>query len=130
MKAREAEIVALENTIKENEREASFRALSSGADAKLANGDEINLNGLFPHINGDFNPRESLSPETMKNFAQIRKSLELAPGRGMSVDLSLSRLDELMRCVGWFWLARVGVLIADTGRWPRKSRSTESWSMS
>ncbi|CEL63802.1 Kinesin-like protein KIF21A OS=Mus musculus GN=Kif21a PE=1 SV=2 [Rhizoctonia solani AG-1 IB] len=87
LKAREAEIVALENTIKENEREASFRALSSGA--------EIKVNGT--HLNGDFNPRDSLSPETMRDFAEIRKSLEVLPTNGESVDSSLNRLDELMR---------------------------------
>jgi hypothetical protein len=95
LKAREAEIVALENTIKENEREASFRALSSGA--------EIKVNGT--HLNGDFNPRDSLSPETMRDFAEIRKSLEVLPTNGESVDSSLNRLDELMRYVATLaWL--------------------------
>ncbi|KAF8709322.1 Microtubule binding, partial [Rhizoctonia solani] len=87
LKAREAEIVALENTIKENEREASFRALSSGT--------EIKINGM--HTNGDFNPRDSLSPETMRDFAEIRKSLEVLPTNGENADASLNRLDELMR---------------------------------
>ncbi|KAJ1309167.1 hypothetical protein OPQ81_004838 [Rhizoctonia solani] len=88
LKAREAEIVALENTIKENEREASFRALSSGAELK------VNGNG---HVNGDFNPRDSLSPETMRDFAEIRKSLEVLPAKDEGVGSSLTRLDELMR---------------------------------
>ncbi|KAG9128525.1 hypothetical protein FRC07_005892 [Ceratobasidium sp. 392] len=79
LKAREAEIVALENTIKESEREASFRALSAQSGRRES--------------------RESqLSPETMRDFADIRKSLELVPrGDTADVDLSLNRLDELMR---------------------------------
>jgi hypothetical protein len=105
LKAREAEIVALENTIKESEREASFRALSSGTEAKVVNGDESKVNGVEIQVNGNANPRDSLSPETMKDFAQIRKSLQLAPANGDGIDLSLNRLDELMRCVGRFGLA-------------------------
>jgi hypothetical protein len=90
LKTREAEIVALENTIKESEREASFRALSAtttgrdGAETKDGAG-----------TRGD---RESrLSPETIKDFAEIRKSLELVPRNDMAVGMSLNRLDELMR---------------------------------
>lgn len=123
MKAREAEITALENTIKESEREASFRALSSG----VVNGDEVKINGdhHVNGINGDVNPRDSLSPETMKDFAQIRKSLELVPTKDTGVDLSLNRLDELMRYVvlGWFG---VGIDFGP-GRWQRKSLSIASW---
>lgn len=92
MKAREAEIVALENTIKESEREASFKALSAAANVRdVTKGDGIETNGDSTH-------RESrLSPETIKDFADIRKSLELVPRNDTAVDLSLSRLDELMR---------------------------------
>ncbi|KAG8745599.1 hypothetical protein FRC10_007490 [Ceratobasidium sp. 414] len=80
LKAREAEIVALENTIKESEREASFRALSARDSM-----DGRNRGGR-------------LSAETIKDFAEIRKSLELVPrGDADDLDLSLSRLDELMR---------------------------------
>ncbi|CAE6447398.1 unnamed protein product [Rhizoctonia solani] len=89
LRTREAEIVALENTIKDNEREASFRALSSGTEAKV--------NGTYAHVNGDFNPRDSLSPETMRDFAEIRKSLRVLPAKDDGVDASLNRLDELMR---------------------------------
>ncbi|CUA67773.1 hypothetical protein RSOLAG22IIIB_03200 [Rhizoctonia solani] len=89
LKTREAEIVALENTIKDNEREASFRALSSGT--------EVKPNGTDAYVNGDYNPRDSLSPETMRNFAEIRKSLQVLPGKDEGVGASLGRLDELMR---------------------------------
>jgi hypothetical protein len=87
LKTREAEIVALETTIKESERDASFRALSAATTGRAEVKDA--------DTKGD---RESrLSPETIKEFADIRKSLELVPRNEMAVDLSLNRLDELMR---------------------------------
>ncbi|QRV88006.1 kinesin motor domain protein [Ceratobasidium sp. AG-Ba] len=87
LKTREAEIVALENTIKESEREASFRALSEGVGK---NRDSLVYNPK--------NRESQLSPEMIKDFAEIRKSLELMPRENhQEADLSLSRLDELMR---------------------------------
>lgn len=77
--------MALENTIKESEREASFKALSAATNARSS----VEVNGADSR----------LSPETIKDFADIRKSLELVPRNDMTVDMSLNRLDELMRYV-------------------------------
>lgn len=79
--------MALENTIKESEREASFKALSAATNATSKSSMEVN------------GADSRLSPETIKDFADIRKSLELVPRDDTAVDLSLNRLDELMRYI-------------------------------
>ena len=86
IKEREAEITVLETTLKEK----------NDVPVILQNGTEVKQNGV--HANGDATIH--LSPKTMSQFSQIRKSLDLHfvnQYTDSDVDESLERLNELMR---------------------------------
>ena len=107
LKEREAEITALEGTLRERERAPVPHIETNGA---TVNG---NLpNGNLPHVNGHANgfaaPHEDaaalmhLSPKTRSQFQELRRSLDMPPTSsddGDDIGESLDRLNELMRYI-------------------------------
>ena len=87
IKEREAEITALETTLKEkNQAEAAHTLVSPKRNVAEPNGDTL----------------LHLSPKTITQFSEIRKSLDLHHVNqytASDVDESLERLNELMRYV-------------------------------
>lgn len=105
LKEREAEITALETSLRESEaRERNgTRTPSESAPATPVNGVEpsVHVNG-----NGDVTPNGEtdamfhLSPKTRSQFQALRRSLDLSHSQHAPVpdhDESLDRLNELMR---------------------------------
>ncbi|KAH9945823.1 kinesin-domain-containing protein [Epithele typhae] len=87
IKEREVEITVLESTLKE-------KTTPPGTPHIMTNG----LKDPVPYTNGDATLH--LSPKTMSQFTEIRKSLDLRPSTDLTdsdVDESLVRLNELMR---------------------------------
>lgn len=88
IKEREAEISALEATVREKNRAEANGTLTQSSQSKRDNS----------QANGD--ALIHLSPKTMTHFSEIRKSLDLHHANHYTVsdvDESLQRLNELMR---------------------------------
>ena len=107
LKEREAEITALEGTLRERERAPVASEETNGVQVN-GNGDAHHANG---HTNGAATPPEDkaalmhLSPKTRSQFQELRRSLDLSlspPSIGSEESVpereeSLDRLNELMR---------------------------------
>ena len=89
IKEREAEITVLETTLKEK---SDMPPTPPSTDAQEES----------VHMNGNGDAALYLSPKTMSQFSEIRKSLDLHQVNlytDSDVDESLERLNELMRFV-------------------------------
>ncbi|KAI0078121.1 kinesin-domain-containing protein [Panus rudis PR-1116 ss-1] len=100
LKEREAEITALETSLRESE-DRGRKAERSPSPPTAVNGDSsVTANG---HVNGDAEDGEALmhlSPKTRSQFRELRRSMDLSlnkPNAPTDHDASLERLNELMR---------------------------------
>lgn len=138
LKEREAEITALEGTLRERER------ASVNGNGK-ANGHPVNGDASHPQVNGHKNglvtpPEDAaalmhLSPKTRSQFQELRRSLDFSlqpptigndeaevPDRGDSLD----RLNELMRSeANALYSVKLYLTFCILGQWPRRSLRTK-----
>lgn len=86
LKEREAEITALEQSLKESSRRPSLTETPLTSQAASVNGDATT------------SPSMSLSPKTINQFEELRHSIDPSDNGSVSdADESLDRLNELMR---------------------------------